>query len=130
MKDKYGNEVEFLNEKNEKKKFVFVCEFEGCHKEFSSELSFKRHQKIHLLSYSCEICGKLFGQNWDLKVHLRTHTKEKCEECEICKKRFCDPSTKRKHIKLVHENEGKTQEKNFRCCKCMKPFAKLSFQCG
>jgi len=71
--------------------------------------------------FKCEICKKLVGTNYDLKIHLRTHKNERCEECKFCGKKFCDPATLRKHIKYIHTDNG-LMEKQFVCRKCHKRF--------
>ena len=103
----------------------FICNHKGCKKEFGTLGKLNRHKKIHLLKYECEICHAKFGQNWDLKMHKRIHNKNKCEICPHCGKSFIHPSTKRNHIRSVHE-KAMTKEKPYKCHICHKAFVKLS----
>lgn len=38
--------------------------------------------------YECNQCGKAFSQKTSVKVHVRTHTREKPYECNHCGKSF------------------------------------------
>lgn len=81
----------------------------------------RKHKSNKNNNFKCGICSKLFRDNYDLKIHLRTHRKESCEKCNYCSKKFCDPATLRKHIKYIHVDNG-LSEKQFICRKCHKRF--------
>jgi hypothetical protein len=56
-----------------------------CLKLFKTKNYLNTHMKTHfdyLKNYSCGECGKKFIQLSDLKIHYRTHTKEKSFVCE------------------------------------------------
>ena len=49
------------------------------------ERGIRSHTKERL--YQCEVCKKAFTRRDNLKCHVRTHTKEKPYQCEVCKKK-------------------------------------------
>ena len=101
----------------------FFCNFAGCKniKGFESLSKLNWHLKNHLGLFECDICGK----KWNLRIHKQSHLKDKCEECIHCKRRFCDPNTKRKHIATVHGigSDGLKLEP-FICIKCNQCFVR------
>lgn len=54
----------------------FICDH--CDKKFSSKNYLNNHLKreLGLLSCSCQICGKVVKAKDELKIHMRSHTKE------------------------------------------------------
>lgn len=67
----------------------------------------------------CDICQRPFNDSYKLKVHRRTHTREKPFKCDTCDKSFIDSCNLKEHQK-VH-----TGEKLFECDICQKTFLQL-----
>ncbi|XP_041710183.1 zinc finger protein 595-like [Coregonus clupeaformis] len=59
-------------------------------------------------SFSCKYCGKGFGREFGLSVHMRSHKKVKIKgtyKCPQCPKRFHYPSVLRAHMCNSHEKK-------------------------
>ncbi|XP_045489765.1 gastrula zinc finger protein XlCGF26.1 isoform X14 [Pieris rapae] len=81
--------------------FNFTCSI--CKANFHTRKAFWKHKnKMHTQAFKCEICGKCFGENWVLKMHLKSHTGEKPFVCDICQKSYKQKKTLLKH-KTLHE---------------------------
>jgi uncharacterized Zn-finger protein len=51
----------------------------------------------------CEFCYKSFNHKGHLRVHLRSHTKEKPFPCHLCDAKFTTNSNRKAHFFNIHK---------------------------
>ncbi len=71
--------------------------------------------------HPCKYCNKRFQTPSTLRIHERTHTKDKPFECHQCKKLFASQTIVTNHINQIHTNN-----RTYPCKYCNKRFTRRS----
>lgn len=76
-----------------------VVKCKECGKQFQ-KVYLKRHMLVHSddASFTCPICGKGFKNNFNLRVHKRSHDEVKPFECLVCHKTFTTKQCRDNHL--------------------------------
>ena len=53
--------------------------------------------------YSCNFCSKLIRNKYDMRRHIRTHTREKIFQCSSCGERFIRKGDLKRHMQSKHK---------------------------
>lgn len=63
---------------------TFRCTYPGCNGIFHDKNKLRRHIIVHTgeKPYKCEVCGKRFGLEFNMKIHQRIHSGEKPFICK------------------------------------------------
>ncbi len=82
----------------------FTCNFPNCNAVIRTSGHLHDHKKQHLniKAFKCDKCSKSFIRNSTLKIHYRTHTREKRYECpyKACGKKISNMGNMRTHSHL------------------------------
>ncbi|XP_065214241.1 zinc finger protein ZFP2-like [Planococcus citri] len=71
-----------------------------CNELFSSRKTLIVHQKRHQEpQFNCSVCEKKFKSNYDLRIHMGTHSDSKNFSCFHCNKKFSFNKSLTKHLK-------------------------------
>ncbi|CAG2108618.1 unnamed protein product, partial [Medioppia subpectinata] len=102
----------------------FVCDFNDCHKSFTTNSNLFQHKSyVHLneRKFKCneKNCGKKFQCSSHLNSHKRIHSREKPFVCDFndCHKSYKTNSDLLKHKNRVHLNERKFKSNEKNCGK-------------
>ncbi|XP_050307055.1 oocyte zinc finger protein XlCOF6-like [Anthonomus grandis grandis] len=102
----------------EEKHNKHTCDVCGKRFPFESELKthHRKHEDMESSRFRCDVCGKTARTQTQLKVHYRIHTGERPFSCEICGKSFKQTA----HLKVhMFQHTGKMP---FKCMVCEKSF--------
>lgn len=79
----------------------FVCEYNGCTREFTTRSDFKDHIRkghTHERPFLCKFCGKRFLTSPVYYQHRKIHTGERRHKCGICEKAFHRADALKHHL--------------------------------
>lgn len=80
---------------------IYKCR--TCNNVFSSRKTLIVHQKRHQEpQFSCPVCEKKHISNYDLRIHMGTHSDNKTFNCFHCSKKFSFKNTLTKHLKKCY----------------------------
>nr|XP_018913117.1 PREDICTED: zinc finger protein PLAG1-like [Bemisia tabaci] len=105
------------------------CDREGCGKEYSSPLSFKKHTAVHAAeegNLECKICSQVFSTKEEIVFHLKVHAGSRSAktpadrkyQCSYCERSFFTAKDVRRHL-VVH-----TGKRDFLCQFCPQRFGR------
>uniref|UniRef100_A0A8C2HIW4 Spalt-like transcription factor 1a n=1 Tax=Cyprinus carpio TaxID=7962 RepID=A0A8C2HIW4_CYPCA len=80
--------------------FKHKCRF--CGKVFGSDSALQIHLRSHTgeRPYKCNICGNRFSTRGNLKVHFQRHKEKVQHSCPICQKKFTNAVVLQQHIRM------------------------------
>uniref|UniRef100_A0A3P9D8N5 C2H2-type domain-containing protein n=1 Tax=Maylandia zebra TaxID=106582 RepID=A0A3P9D8N5_9CICH len=106
-----SQEGEQLGLKEETDTFMVTAAEEGEHSE--PEAADSQDLGGNKNSLKCDVCGKTFKFNYQMKDHYSIHTGERPFACTVCGKMFRCSSFLKKHLRTIH-----TGVKPYQCKTC------------
>jgi len=93
-----------MQQHNDARNTLFLCDIEGCQQAFAHKWSLKRHMRTHLghVTHSCNVCGLGFVQKCSRDRHQATHSHIKPHKCSFCYAAFKLPEYLKQHKLKTH----------------------------
>ncbi|CAC5408452.1 KRAB [Mytilus coruscus] len=98
---------------------LFSCYL--CGSRFLKERKLKDHidsVHVNLRPFMCEECGACFKTNGCLRVHIKRHSDDKTNVCELCNAKFKSIDGLNNHVLDSHGHQVNTEKLNFRVYEC------------
>ncbi|CAG2217607.1 KRAB [Mytilus edulis] len=98
---------------------LFSCHL--CGSRFLKERKLKDHidsVHVNLRPFMCEECGACFKTKGCLQVHIRRHSTDKTNVCELCNAKFKSIDGLNNHVLDSHGHQVNTEKLNFRVYEC------------
>jgi KRAB domain-containing zinc finger protein len=112
----------------------FKCVFPGCQRRFIAQYQLKRHLKRHskVGTWPCKECGKAFTTPYLLKRHMLVHSDpSKQFKCDICEAVFSSKMFLHRHKKIHTQQNINTCQACFQSFKSWSGFkAHVKSKCG
>uniref|UniRef100_A0A1B0C7Z9 C2H2-type domain-containing protein n=2 Tax=Lutzomyia longipalpis TaxID=7200 RepID=A0A1B0C7Z9_LUTLO len=95
------------NEADPNKDLKYKCK--DCGRAFSAVIALTQHLKTHLTkaytAISCPLCQAVFVRDYDLRRHIKTHSRQKEFPCYICQEVFLYRQSLKNHMKTHQSDE-------------------------
>nr|CAI5864507.1 unnamed protein product [Callosobruchus analis] len=95
-------------------KETYTCNQEGCKKQYTSYLSYRKHLAVHAAesgNLTCQICFESsFTTKEDILYHLKIHAGMRDFLCQFCPQRFGRKDHLVRHIKKSHHQQHQKEE--------------------
>ncbi|XP_058503031.1 zinc finger protein 501 [Solea solea] len=95
-----------------------------CSLQLSSKFKLQDHMNLHTGArpYRCAECGKCFCQNYNYRIHLRTHAQTRVHRilCRVCQMSFASKEDLEEHLLKSHP-----EKEFYECDLCKRVFTSL-----
>lgn len=78
-----------------------------CGKITKNKLALQKHQRVHSIKRSCDICGGAFARKEYLIEHMTAHHSDVQLNCNLCTKMFRSKQRLHRHQRLAHDKKFK-----------------------
>lgn len=73
-----------------------------CEKAFKTKIAVKKHERTHIMKFSCKFCNKKFNRMSYYLFHVALHENPAAFMCKICHKKLSTPACLNYHMKSFH----------------------------
>ena len=69
-----------------------------------TEVMTSRRQRLGGKQRDCSVCGRVCNDNWELNLHMHTHTGERPFKCPHCPLAFTQSGNLYRHRRKIHKD--------------------------